>query len=132
MASRRIENHPVLGKMDEQKKVTFTFDGQTFEGYENDTIASALLANGIRTLRKHEESGNPRGIYCNIGHCYECRVTVNDTSNIRACLTPIRENMVVETGQVQPHPLDPEVGGGELRTYEDFLRWEEQQKNANK
>jgi len=131
VTSKRIDNHPVLGKLDERKKVTFQFDGQTFEGYENDTIASALLANGVRTLRKHEETGHPRGIYCNIGHCFECRVTVNDTSNIRACLTPIQENMVVESGQVQPHPLDPSNEGETLRTYEDFLRWEEQQKNAN-
>lgn len=133
MTSKRIEDHPVLGKLDGRKKVTFQFDGQTFEGYENDTIASALLANGIRTLRKHEETGNPRGIYCNIGHCYECRVTVDDASNIRACLTPIQENMVVESGKVQPDPLDPsvEAEGEPLRTYEDFLRWEEQQKNAN-
>src|SRR5699024_1736867 len=117
--------------MTDQKKVTFTFDGKTYEGYENDTIASALLANGIRTLRKHEETGNPRSIYCNIGHCYECRVTVDNTSNIRACLTPIQENMVIESGQVQPHPLDPsnEVEKP-LRTYEDFQRWEEQQQHA--
>lgn len=128
--SKRIVNHPVLGEMDEKKKITFTFDGQTYEGYENDTIASALLANGVRTLRKHEETGTPRGIYCNIGHCFECRVIVDDVANIRACLTPIQANMVIESGKMQPHPLDPEIGGEDIRTYEDFVRWEEQQKNA--
>lgn len=132
MTTNRITNHPVLGKLDEKKKVTFTFDGQTFEGYENDTIASALLAHGIRTLRKHEETGNPRGIYCNIGHCYECRVTVNDVTNVRACLTPIKENMVIESGKVQPSPLHPDNEGELPRTYEDFIRLEEQKKNAKK
>jgi sarcosine oxidase subunit alpha len=131
MTSRIVE-HPVLGKMDEHKKVTFTYNGKVYEGYENDTIASALLAHGIRTLRHHEESGNARGIYCNIGHCMECRVTVNDTSNIRACLTPIQDNMVVESGKVQAHPLDPDNHMDEpLRTYDDFKRWEGQQKNEN-
>lgn len=128
--SRRIENHSVLGQLDKQKKVTFQFDGKTYEGFENDTIASALLANGIRTLRNHEESGNPRGIYCNIGHCYECRVTVDGTTNIRACLTPIKENMVVESGKVQPSPLDPTNEGELPRTYAEFKRQEEQKKNA--
>lgn len=123
--TKRIVNHPVLGKLKNQAKVTFTFDGQTYEGYENDTIASALLAQGIRTLRKHEESGNPRGIYCNIGHCYECRVTVNDVSNVRACLTPIKENMVIESGKQQPAPLHPDVEHMP-RTYDDFIRMEEQ------
>src|SRR5699024_755976 len=123
--TKRIDSHPVLGKMAEQEKVTFTFDGQTYEGYENDTIASALMANGIRTLRRHEETGKPRGIYCNIGHCYECRVTVDEVSNIRACLTLVKEGMIVESGKQQLHPLEP--GNEELRTYEDFKRWEEKQ-----
>lgn len=127
--TKRIDAHPVLGQLEDKKKVTFTFDGKTYEGLEDDTIASALLANGIRTLRKHEETGTPRGIYCNIGHCYECRVTVNEETNIRACLTPVKDNMVIESGTIQPHPLDPKHE--ELRTYEDFVRWEEKQKNAN-
>ena len=126
--TKRIDAHPVLGKIEDQKTVTFTFDGETYEGRENDTIASALLANGIRTLRRHEESGTPRGIYCNIGHCYECRVTVDDVSNTRACLTPIKENMVIESGKMQPHPLEP--GNEEMRTYEEYKRWEEKQQNA--
>ncbi|HLQ95530.1 MAG TPA: (2Fe-2S)-binding protein [Pseudogracilibacillus sp.] len=126
MTSKRIDNHPVLGKLSDKEKITFQFDGKTYEGYENDTIASALLANGIRTLRKHENTGNPRGIYCNIGHCFECRVTVDHQSNIRACLTPIQENMIVESGQVQPHPLHPDNDTEAIRTYEDFEQWEEE------
>jgi sarcosine oxidase subunit alpha len=107
MNRNRIVNHPILGTLKEQSTVTFTFDGKTYSGYENDTIASALLANGIRTLRLHEHSGNERGIYCNIGHCFECRVTVNGIPNIRACITPIEHNMVVESGKQLPSPLDP-------------------------
>src|SRR5690625_7923387 len=81
MTSKRIVDHPVLDKLQIGEKITFTYDGKELFGYENDTIASALLANGIRTLRYHEASGTPRGIYCNIGHCFECRVTVNGVSN---------------------------------------------------
>lgn len=130
--TKRIVDHPVLGKVTDQKRVTFQFDGKTYEGYEQDTIASALLANGIRTLRKHEETGNPRGIYCNIGHCYECRCTVNNVPNTRGCLTPIQENMVVESGQAQPHPLNPKNEGQLPRTYAEFSQWEEKHKDANK
>lgn len=124
--NNRIVDHPVLGQMDQKRKVTFQFDGKTYEGFENDTIASALLAHGIRTLRKHEETGNPRGIYCNIGHCFECRVTVDGEDNVRACLTPIQENMVVESGQVQPHPLDPSKEGVKPRTYAEYKEQEGQ------
>ncbi|HLR09968.1 MAG TPA: (2Fe-2S)-binding protein [Sporosarcina sp.] len=126
--TKRIHTHPVLGKLTEQKKITFTFDGKNYEGYENDTIASALMANGIRTLRRHEETGNPRCIYCNIGHCFECRVTVNDEKNMRACLTPITDNMVIESGKQQHHPLAPE--NEVIKTFEDYEKWKEEKDRA--
>src|SRR5690625_1645160 len=118
--TKRIKEHPVLESLDLGKAISFELDGKTYEGYENDTIASALLVNGVRTIRRHEETGNPRGIYCNIGHCYECRCTVNDVSNIRACLTPIEENMVIQSGQVQPDPLNPNNEGPLPRTYQEY------------
>jgi|SRR5690625_159429 len=131
MTSKRIVDHPVLDKLQIGEKITFTYDGKELFGYENDTIASALLANGIRTLRYHEASGTPRGIYCNIGHCFECRVTVNGVSNVRACLTPIQPNMVVESGDVQPSPLDPNQEGEPPKTYQEFQQWEEKRSNKN-
>lgn len=118
--SKRIIDHPVLGKMDQGKTISFSFDGNTYEGYEQDTIASALLANGIRTLRQHEATGNPRGIYCNIGHCFECRCTVDNVPNVRACLTPIEENMNVESGKVLPDPLNPDNKEPLPRTYQEY------------
>jgi sarcosine oxidase subunit alpha len=83
--------------MEETHHVSFIFNDEVYKGLENESLAAALLANGIRTLRHHEESGSPRGIYCNIGHCYECRVSVDGEQGIRACLTPIKEGMIVES-----------------------------------
>lgn len=119
MTTNRILNHPVLGPIENKTPVTFTFDGQTFEGLEGDTIASALLANGIRQLRVHEETGAPRAIYCNIGHCFECRVTVNKSETVRACMTPIQNEMAIESGKVEPTPFStpPEEWP---RTYAEF------------
>lgn len=97
--TRRIINHPVLDKVDDTDVVSFTFNNTLFQGLRNESLAAALLANGIRTLRLHEENGTPRGIYCNIGHCFECRVSVNGQQGIRACLTPIQDGMVVSSGE---------------------------------
>lgn len=99
----RIINHPILGKLEDRKAIAFTFDGKTYEAYENETIAAALLANGIRKLRVHEDCGTPRGFYCNIGHCMECRVTVNNQANVRACLTIVENGMAVESGKHLPN-----------------------------
>lgn len=96
--TERIVNHPILGKLEEKKQVNFTFNGKEYTGLENESLAASLLTNGIRTLRYHEESGSPRGIYCNIGHCYECRVSIDGKQGERACLTPLKEGMDVESG----------------------------------
>lgn len=106
MSQNRIVDHPVLGHVEYESPITFTFDGKTYEGYEGDTVASALLANGIRQLRVHEESGTTRGIYCNIGHCFECRLTIDDMPGVRACLTPIKSDMIVESGKMQALPFE--------------------------
>lgn len=128
MTNNRIVDHPVLGKLADRKEITFTFDGKEYTGYEGDTVASALLAHGIRTLRVHEESKRPRSIYCNIGHCYECRVTIDDARGVRACLTPIKEGMVVNSGKGLPNPLDASIPPEELpRTYQEY---EEQSKEG--
>ncbi|MGE7988793.1 (2Fe-2S)-binding protein [Lysinibacillus fusiformis] len=100
--TERIINHPILGNLIKKEKVTFTFDDHEFEGYKGESLAAALLAQGIRTLRLHEETGQPRGIYCNIGHCFECRVNVNGLEGERACLTPLSDGMVVKSGQTLP------------------------------
>lgn len=105
----RIITHPILGTMDTRKEITFTFNQQAFSALEGETIAAALLANGVRTLRRHEETGSPRGIYCNIGHCYECRVSVDGQNGIRSCLTVITDGITIDSGHVLPTPLKKKV-----------------------
>lgn len=129
MNKNRIVDHPVLGKLENQTPITFTFDGQTFQGYEGDTIASALLANGIRQLRVHEETGAPRAIYCNIGHCFECRVTVEQTEGIRACMTPLHNNMVIHSGKKQAFPFKSTAKEWP-RTYAEFEKMNDDDKDG--
>lgn len=105
MTTNRIINHPVLGKLDISDTVSFTFDGEKYTGIKGESIAAALLANNTRVLRRHEESGTNRGIYCNIGHCFECRITVNDQEGVRACLTPLEEGMNIFSGQPLETPV---------------------------
>jgi sarcosine oxidase subunit alpha len=94
----RVIDHPLI-KRGKQQRVSFTFNGVSVEGIAGEPIATALLANGIRVLRKHEESGTSRGLYCAIGHCMECRVQVKGKGQVRACLTPITEGMAVFAGK---------------------------------
>jgi len=96
--SKRVFQHPILGPLPEAPLVTFMFNGQPVEGRVGEPIAVALWAAGVRTLRHAGPTCEPRGIYCGIGHCYDCRVTVDGTTNLRSCMTPVRADLVVESG----------------------------------
>lgn len=88
----RINEHPVFGKLDEVESITFTYNETTFEGRPGEPIAAALLANGVRDLRRSPVDNEKRGIYCGIGHCYECRIWLNNELQVRACITPVEEH----------------------------------------
>ena len=46
-----------------EKSISFSFNGETFQGYEGDTLASALLANGQRLVGRSFKYHRPRGIF---------------------------------------------------------------------
>ncbi|MEO9066679.1 MAG: 2Fe-2S iron-sulfur cluster-binding protein, partial [Caldimonas sp.] len=50
------------GCIDRGKPVSFTFNGRTYPGFEGDTLASALLANGVRMMGRSFKYHRPRGI----------------------------------------------------------------------
>ena len=93
----RIENHPILGETPERKVVTFTYNGQTLEGYEGEPIATALKANRVMAHRYTAKTHEPRGVFCAIGRCTDCVMIVDDMPNVRTCITPLEEGMKVET-----------------------------------
>lgn len=92
----RIKSHPILGESKIQAALEFVFEGILYTGYEGDTIASALMANGIKVFRHTKKQKKPRGIYCAIGKCTECMLTVNGIPNIRACVTDLEDGMIIE------------------------------------
>jgi predicted molibdopterin-dependent oxidoreductase YjgC len=76
--------------------VTIEVDGQSYVAHQGETIAAALLAAGQRVLHT-TETGLPRGIYCGMGVCHGCLVTVNGVPNVRACMTEVEPGLKIET-----------------------------------
>lgn len=95
----RVKSHPILGDLLEAPVVHITIDGREIEAREGESIAAALLANGVRIFRTTPHSGEPRGPFCAVGRCPDCMMTVDDVLNVRTCLTPVRDGMRVETQQ---------------------------------
>jgi sarcosine oxidase subunit alpha len=50
------------GRINRQKVVNFTFNGRNYQGLEGDTLASALLANGVSLVARSWKYHRPRGI----------------------------------------------------------------------
>lgn len=94
---RRIEEHPILGKIEKGRLVSFTFDGKTVQGYEGEPIAEALKALGVMVHRYTAVKNRPRGIFCAIGRCTDCVMIVDGVPNTRTCITPVREGINVQT-----------------------------------
>ncbi|NNN34434.1 sarcosine oxidase subunit alpha family protein [Streptomyces sp. S3(2020)] len=55
--------HPTRGRIHRDTPLTFTFDGTEYQGYKGDTLASALLANGVVQAGTSIKLGRPRGIF---------------------------------------------------------------------
>ena len=48
--------------IDQTKPINFVFDGKSYQGYDGDTLASALIANGVKILGRSFKYHRPRGI----------------------------------------------------------------------
>ncbi|TQM92059.1 sarcosine oxidase subunit alpha family protein [Roseinatronobacter monicus] len=53
---------PTGGQIDRARKISFRFDGQYYKGHPGDTLASALLANGVRLMGRSFKYHRPRGV----------------------------------------------------------------------
>jgi predicted molibdopterin-dependent oxidoreductase YjgC len=93
----RIMHHPVLDDLPARKKVTIFIDGQEIEAFEGESIAAAMYAAGMRVHRTTSKSGEPRGVFCNIGRCTDCIMKVDGQPNVRTCVTSVKEGMIIES-----------------------------------
>ncbi len=74
-------------------EVEFWWQGQALRAPVGESLAAALMAEGIRRLG--EGPGSPRAAFCMMGTCQQCVVRV-DGKLAQACLVPVRAGMVVE------------------------------------
>ncbi|WDV55789.1 (2Fe-2S)-binding protein [Streptomyces coeruleorubidus] len=82
---------------------TVTFDGRPVRALPGQTVAAVLWAAGVTSWRATRGEGRPRGVFCGIGVCFDCLVTVNGRPNQRACLVPVRPGDVIGTQEGTGH-----------------------------
>ncbi|MDA0185131.1 (2Fe-2S)-binding protein [Solirubrobacter phytolaccae] len=77
--------------------IELTVDGTPLQAPAGQSLAAVLITAGQTVLRS-SPSGTPRGLFCGIGVCQECRVVVDGVVT-RACVTPAVAGMTVTTGR---------------------------------
>jgi len=71
-------------------------NGAEIEATESENVGTFLLKRRQQVLRKTRFEDNPRGMFCGIGVCFDCIVTIDGVANQRACITQLRDGMRIE------------------------------------
>ena len=86
--------------------VTIYLDGNAIEAFEGETVAGALLRQGIRFFSRHPVEDRNSTAFCMMGICHECCMEINGQQNRQACLTPVREGLrAIRSGQISARIL---------------------------
>lgn len=86
-------------------KHTFQLDGGAVPYVPGQTLGAALVADGRASWRTTRREARPRGIFCGIGVCFDCLVTVDGAANQRACQVLATDDLDVRTQEGTGHDL---------------------------
>jgi predicted molibdopterin-dependent oxidoreductase YjgC len=90
-----VSRLPLGPELERGPRVELRLDGRPVEAFEGETVATVLLAQGEIATRRTVK-GEPRGIFCGMGVCFDCLVVVDGIPNTRACVTWVRDGMQVQ------------------------------------
>lgn len=89
------------GLIDRDVEISFTFDGQTYSAHPGDTLASALMANGVRLMGRSFKYHRPRGVFTagseEPNALMEIGVGVDRTPNTRATTQEVYAGLVARS-----------------------------------
>lgn len=75
--------------------VTIYVDGQKIEARAGDSVAAAVLATKFNHTRTTPVTNAKRAPYCMMGVCFECLMEIDAIPNRQACMTIVKENMII-------------------------------------
>lgn len=100
------ERLPHAARLDRSRTIDFTFDGRRYRGHPGDTLASALLANGVRLMGRSFKYHRPRGVIAGGSDEPNALVTVGDGGhaepNARATTVELYDGLVARSQNAWP------------------------------
>ena len=101
--SHRVDGE---GRVDYSQTIRFTFDGKSYPAYAGDTLASALLANGVKLVARSFKYHRPRGVYSAGSEEPTALVTVGEGArvapNTRATTVELYDGLVARSQNAWP------------------------------
>lgn len=94
------------------RSITVAFERQSLHVREGSSVAAALTDAGIVAFR--HSAASDRGLFCGMGVCGECRVSIDGHDGELACMTPVREGMEINMQPFLPQPQLTDVVPGRL------------------
>ena len=78
------------------QRITVTLNTTPVETEAGQSVGAVLMGQGIKAWRTTRHDGKPRGLFCGIGACYDCLITIDGEPNQRACMVQACESMNIE------------------------------------
>jgi thioredoxin reductase/bacterioferritin-associated ferredoxin len=94
--NKEIKDYRIESGIARGKEIEISVNGKPVRAFEGETIGAILAAAGIREVRRAAQHKDPRGLYCCMGSCHGCLVTVDGQPNVRACVTPVQPGQKIE------------------------------------
>ncbi len=115
MSGLRLESG---GQIDRKRWLSFTFDGKAYSGFAGDTLASALLANGVRIVGRSFKYHRPRGVWSSWVDDPNAIMTVRlgdrELPNVSAATTLLEDGMELRAVNAWPNARYDVKGGLDL------------------
>lgn len=78
-------------------EVRVVLNGESVDAIEGQSVGVLLLEQGERITRTTRFNRMPRGMFCGIGICFDCLITIDGITNQRACMTSVKNGMTIQT-----------------------------------
>ena len=106
MSARRLPS-PAGTRLVRTRTVSFVFNNREYSGFQGDTLASALLANGVSLVGRSFKLHRPRGIYsCGIEEptgIVDLGIGARRTPNARVTMVELYEGLVAQSVNCWPN-----------------------------
>ncbi len=72
-------------------------DGEMLTAYAGESVAAILMLSGRRTFTQPSRYNLSRTVFCGMGICHQCLVTVDGVRDVRGCMTTVQPGMQIQT-----------------------------------